>query len=264
LGQKGLGKGAYWTMVEDPPVSKNVRNSRRTSKDKTDDVFVKTQNDADKNYEMFEFQDVNIDIPLETSEVQPDSCDLSRPKISYADIITAAILSSPEKELKIGAIFEYFEKEYEYYRVGSWQVAHPFNLEASVRSTLSSHPKFIRAFRETGPNECSNAVWRVNEDFEEPAKKLKKEKNAEVFQTISTSQNIPPCETIDPSQSNSPSGYPLILTEPITSVHPRKPTDTYYEIIRAAIESAPEKRITLQGIYNYAIDNYDFFTNTGN
>jgi hypothetical protein len=121
-GEARKGKGAHWTMVEDPTSAKNVRHGRKTSKDKNEAIIVKIQNDADKIEEMFEFDDVNIDIPLESSDVR----DLSRPKISYADIITAAILSSPEKELKIADLFEYFEKEYEYYRVGSWQVSYIF------------------------------------------------------------------------------------------------------------------------------------------
>jgi hypothetical protein len=97
---------------------------------------------------------------------------------------------------------------------------------------------------------------------------LKKEKNTPVSQTLSTPQYILPCETIDLMQSTSSSVHPHNLSEPMQSntplAHARKPTETYYEIIRAAIESVPEKRITLKGIYNYAVEHYDFFTNTGN
>jgi hypothetical protein len=45
---------------------------------------------------------------------------------------------------------------------------------------------------------------------------------------------------------------------------PYKPTVPYAQLIAQAIESKPEKKITLNEIYNYAMEEYQYFRTAGN
>jgi hypothetical protein len=73
-----------------------------------------------------------------------------KPSFSYAQLISQAILSTPEEKLTLNGIYNYITSKYAYYRSqggGGWQVKLPFVLknsmqQADCRTELYS-PQFV-------------------------------------------------------------------------------------------------------------------------
>lgn len=78
---------------------------------------------------------------------------------SYADLITKAILESPEKKLTLCEIYEWFIKNIPYFQARSSPETSK-QWKNSVRHNLSLHPKFVKVERIV-PGKVSCSWWTI-------------------------------------------------------------------------------------------------------
>ena len=196
-----------------------------------------------KSEEEIEHNGNLIEQQIETDPLNLDGNSVSKPDMSYAQLIAEALNNAPEQSLVLSDIYKAINAKYPYYKLETqgWQKC--------ISSRLTLNKYFIKIKGKLVDKHRS--YWKLSKDV--PKSLLEKIKSKKrLLASINKEEN----EKIIDDQSATD---PLNLDDNNIENSGSKPYMSYPQLIAEALNSAPEQTLILSDIYKAINAKYPYY-----
>ena len=200
-----------------------------------------------KSEEEIEHNGNLIEQQIETDPLNLDGNSVSKPDMSYAQLIAEALNNAPEQSLVLSDIYKAINAKYPYYKLETqgWQKC--------ISSRLTLNKYFIKIKGKLVDKKWS--YWKLSKDV--PKSLLEKKiKPKNILSESINKEEIECNENIIDKQSATD---PLNLDDNNIENSGSKPYMSYPQLIAEALNNAPEQTLILSDIYKAINAKYPYF-----
>ena len=199
-----------------------------------------------KNEEEIEHNGNLIEQQTETNPLNLDENSISKPYMSYAQLIAEALNNAPEQSLVLSDIYKAINAKYPYYKLETrgWQ--------QGISSRLTSDKYFIKIKGKLLDKPKHRSYWKLSKDIPKSLlEKVKPKKSlSESIEDTECNENI-----IDKQSVTDP----LNLDDNNMENSGSKPYMSYAQLIAEALNNAPEQTLILPDIYKAINAKYPYY-----